>query len=672
MAETKRKQQTGTLQSSAQIATIDEAKRTFEVVFATETPVFRRGWDENYNEILSCKKDAIRTTRLDNGSVPLIDSHGTWSISGMMGRVVGWELKSNQCRATIQFSSQESFNGIWDDIKASVIRNVSVGYRVWKYQRESGGLDETAIYRAIDWEPMEISLVSVPADPTASVRKEDVNGEHEVEIIDVNTNNNRSDNMEQNKPNGEQQPATAAPQQQPAAPVAEPTRAAEPTTEPAKPATTQPAGETRTAEQILADERVRVKAITDAARGMNIPQNVADGLIDRGVSVDAAKAAMLDHLAETSNTTNVRNINVTGGTDEKTIKRNAIVEGLMHRADRTSIDISKPEHARAHDYKFASMLDIAKECVRDAGHDPRHMSKQEIVSRAIATTDFPDLLTSTTQRFLRKYYDAVVPDWKPFGTQVNAPDFRAKTGVKVDANVTFEEISEGGEYKESTVMSNEKAIVQLKTYARKFSITRIAIINDDLSVFTKLPRWIALGAQQFQSKKFWGLVSDNATSSDNIALFQTATHKNLASSGAVISDTTLSAARTAMRRQKSPEGNEMMIVPSFLIIPPELETSAAKILTAITANTTSDVNVWAGKLKPVVVDYLTNTTAWYLAADPNAIMADGLVYSYLEGEEGLYTESFTDRDNDNVVTKARLDFDCRVWGHQGWYKNPGA
>lgn len=652
--------------------TVNDKERTFEVVFASETPVYRRSYyDGDFFEILDCTTKSIRADRLNAGAVPLVDSHATYSIRSQYGTVVSWSVKNGECRATILFSSREESKGIWDDVKSGVLRSISVGYRVWKYeQTKKATPEQKAEYRAVDWEPMEISMVPVPADFKASVRAEDQQDFNEVEIITDNLK--RTATMEGNETQT-QQPGTNTPAQAPATE----TRAEQATPTPQAPVTATPQATAqaptavRTAEQILSDERARVAGINMAVRTANLEQSIADDLIARGVTMDQAREAVLNKMAELSQANGIRSNNapvITGGEDEAEKRRNAMVDGLLHRAAPGSVELKD----QAHDYKHLSMVDMAKRCLSINGErNVDHLSKTEVVQRAIATTDFPNLLTTAVTRSLRKYYNTVVPEWKPFGRQENAPDFRQKTGIKIDNNVTFEELAEGGEYKEAKFLQDDKAVMQLKTYARKISITRKAIINDDLSVFARLPQMIALGAQQFQAKKVWGLISGNAKTPDNKAIFH-ADHKNLASSGAVLSDDSLSAARTAMRRQKSPMGNELLIAPKFLIVPPELETKAQKLLTAIQATATGDVNIWAGRMQLVVVDYLSNTQEWYVAADPNAITADGLIYSYLEGEQGLFTETYTEKDTDNVVTKARLDFDATLWGWEGWYKNPGA
>jgi phage head maturation protease len=56
------------------------------------------------------------------------------------------------------------------DLEDGIVRSVSLGYRVYKYVDITTPTDEMRILRAVDWEPMEVSLVSIPFDPLAQVR----------------------------------------------------------------------------------------------------------------------------------------------------------------------------------------------------------------------------------------------------------------------------------------------------------------------------------------------------------------------------------------------------------------------------------------------------------------------------------------------------------------------
>jgi hypothetical protein len=275
------------------------------------------------------------------------------------------------------------------------------------------------------------------------------------------------------------------------------------------------------------------------------------------------------------------------------------------------------------------------------------------------------------ERAIRRTYDSLPAEWKIIARQTTAKDFREKTGIAIDGKVNFEEVSEGGEYKHSLLITDDSAKIRLKTYGRMIKITRQAVINDDLSVFEKLPRLLAQGAANFQAASVWGLIIGNAKCPDGKALFHS-DHKNLAAGSGNVgapSEDLFSKARTAMWRQTTPVGEPMPISAKYLIVPVELLTTAEKLMTGITANNTSDVNVFAGKFTVMTSPYLLDPKAWYLAADPET--TEGAVFCYLEGEEGLFIDKEVSFNDDSVSTKARLDFACAMWDSRGWYKNPG-
>jgi hypothetical protein len=73
--------------------------------------------------------------------------------------------------ATIRCSERADVEPIWCDVVAGIIRNVSVGYRVHRYEVEKrDGRPE--LWRAVDWEPLEISAVPVAADAGAHIRRD--------------------------------------------------------------------------------------------------------------------------------------------------------------------------------------------------------------------------------------------------------------------------------------------------------------------------------------------------------------------------------------------------------------------------------------------------------------------------------------------------------------------
>lgn len=140
---------------------INEEARTVTLAFASETPV-ERWWG---NEILECSTAAMRQGRLRTGANLLCDHNA----SDVVGVVESVEIGADRiARAVVRFGKSARAEEVWQDVKDGIRRNVSVGYLIHRavLVEERDG-QET--YRISDWEPYEISLVSVPADASVGV-----------------------------------------------------------------------------------------------------------------------------------------------------------------------------------------------------------------------------------------------------------------------------------------------------------------------------------------------------------------------------------------------------------------------------------------------------------------------------------------------------------------------
>ncbi len=155
-----------------ELSSADTNDRTFNVVFTTGATVRRYNFwaDESYDEELVADPATVRMGRLNSGA-PVLDTHGQYALSDVIGVVVpgSARVENGVGRATLKIDGGDENESIVRKIKDGIIRNVSVGYRVHQYeviQRDG----EVPLYRAVDWEPHEISLVPIGADAGAGIR----------------------------------------------------------------------------------------------------------------------------------------------------------------------------------------------------------------------------------------------------------------------------------------------------------------------------------------------------------------------------------------------------------------------------------------------------------------------------------------------------------------------
>lgn len=151
--------------------TLNVADRTVEVVWATNTPIDR--WTPSlghFREVLSMNPKHIRQTRLETG-LSVLDAHDSFSMDDRLGTVLPGSVNftSSQAVATIRLSKKTRAEELLQDLSDGMPFPVSVGYRVHNY-RELDDIDGVSSLLAVDWEPLEISAVPVPADAGAHSR----------------------------------------------------------------------------------------------------------------------------------------------------------------------------------------------------------------------------------------------------------------------------------------------------------------------------------------------------------------------------------------------------------------------------------------------------------------------------------------------------------------------
>ena len=177
-----------THQRSAQITTraIDSENRTAEVSFSSETPVER--WFGQ--EILDHGKDSVRLGRLIGGA-PLMAQDRAWTGDHGTARQVG-VIQSAEvgmdrvARAVVRFGESDYASEVFRDVSTGIRKHVSVGYSIHTVVLEKSG-DDGDTFRAVDWEPLEITIVPIPSDSTVGFNRTLINQEKEIMSIETLT-----------------------------------------------------------------------------------------------------------------------------------------------------------------------------------------------------------------------------------------------------------------------------------------------------------------------------------------------------------------------------------------------------------------------------------------------------------------------------------------------------
>ena len=149
----------------------DEDEHQIDVVFTTGATVRRRSFVEGeFDEELVVSGKAVRLDRLNRGA-PLLDSHMAMSVENILGSVIpgSARITKGEGMARIQLTRAPEKAGIVQGIRDGAIRSISVGYKVHVMERKERR-GQVPLHRAVDWEPMEISVVPIPFDAGAQIR----------------------------------------------------------------------------------------------------------------------------------------------------------------------------------------------------------------------------------------------------------------------------------------------------------------------------------------------------------------------------------------------------------------------------------------------------------------------------------------------------------------------
>jgi hypothetical protein len=298
-----------------------------------------------------------------------------------------------------------------------------------------------------------------------------------------------------------------------------------------------------------------------------------------------------------------------------------------------------------------------------------------LAERAFHTTsDFPALLSAAANKMLLAAYAPAAPTYRQLFLRRDFRDFKPHRHLRVGDFPTLLPLLENGEIQAGT-MSESQEIVLLQTFARRIRVTRPMLVNDDLGAFTDFAAMIGRRVADFENATAYGLLNaangDGPTlSTGNAPVFATgAARANKAAAGSALDLPGLAAGRAAVMRQKTLDGLPIAVGSSMrLLVGPNQELAARQLTVSIAPGQTSNANVYAGFVQPVV-EPLVPANRWYLFGDP--LSAPVYVYGYLNGAEGPQVATGPVSGVDGVEVSVIFDFGVGAIDWRGAWFNPG-
>lgn len=678
-------------------ASINEADRTIEVVWSAGAVVRRvrwEGWDSRveYDEELDMSANAIRLDRLNDGGV-FLDSHNRFGgVTGALGSVVPGSVRveGGKGYARIKLTSAPDAAPAIQRILEGTISKVSVGYRVHRFEiTKPEKREDREVWRAVDWEPYEISAVTIPADAGAVIRSDESDGQRYFSCALTRCDQPAAraafsqeeagmpdENLNAGADTGAAVLDRGAPSQ---VTGSQPAPQGSDRNAPVSVAAGAPApagGQSADIRSAIAEERTRVSEIGTLCARHHLDAVFRDTLIREGVDLDNARSRILDELvsSDPAGRTVERAPAQARGNDDAAY-RDAMAGAILHRHDPGANALDEGMRA----FRGLSLLEMSRHILERNGFSTRGLSKMEVAGAAFTqraagyhtTSDFPAILANVANKTLRGAYDRTPRTFGAWARRATIVDFKPVQRTQLGGAPDLEKVLETGEFQYGTI-GEAKEVYALATYGRIISITRQVLINDDLDAFTRVPSAFGASAADLESDIVYSILMQNPNMGDGTALFH-ADHGNLGTA-AKITEASLSQAYRSFAEQLGLEGRKISILPQHILVPPgSRSVEARKQLTSTTPSSTADVNPYAGRMTIVEEARLIPSSGedpWFLAADPSRI--DTIEYAYLDGQEGVFTETRMGFEQDGMEIKARHDFAAKAIDHRGMFKNAGA
>ena len=640
-------------------------RRTVDVVFAKGSRGLRSSWEEDYEEELSMMPAHVRLDRLNAGA-SVLDSHQSYSLSSVIGTIVPGSARVNGSEgvATVQFSEREEVAGIVRDIEQGIIRHLSVGYMVHRYEvtRDKGKLP---VYRAVDWEPFEVSFVPVPFDAGAQTRA----GEDEFNCSIIETR--AASALTEGNTMTDEVKKVAAKQ---ADEVEVEQRAAQDLAV----AKAKEAGEKA--------ERARHVEIRSIVQSVKLGTEKADDMIARGVSIEDARKEVITMLAEKDEATQTRGaVNIETVEDEKDKWHRGASDWIIQKAAVRAVVEKSGAKVDPGQFRGLSLYDLARESLERAGVKTRGMNKMDVVAKAFmhrniyqGTSDFTVLLENTMHKILLAAFATTPDTWTSFCAKGSVSDFRAHNRYRLGSFGGLDAINEHGEFQRKAIPDGHKESITASTKGNTIGITRQTIINDDMGAFNSLATQFGRAAKLSVELDVYTSLALNAglgpLLSDGLPIFDAA-HNNLGSS-ATITVAAIDADAVIMAEQTDYSGNEILdLNPKVLLLARALKGAALNINSAEfdptrTSNTHSRIpNIVRGMFDEVVATARLTGNRRYLFADP--MIAPVLEVAFLDGIMEPFMESREGWTVDGTEWKVRMDYGVAGVGYHGAVTNAG-
>lgn len=475
--------------------------------------------------------------------------------------------KDRKLRGVLKFSRSARGEEMLQNVLDGILKDISIGYRINKTETD----ERTETVRATNWTPYEGSLVTVPADDSVGINRSH-QGDHPMD-----TDGNIGDG-----------------------------------------------GGTPTPDLYSIQE-------LDIRRGFE-PFMTRAGVAElqarvlrESLSTTDAMAELLAHIGGAGAPEPGPVADVVPGEDASDKFARAAEDAIMIRAGLATDE----EVTAGHDnpYRGHTLAELARSHLALHQVDTAGKSPQDVIGICMAraidpgtanldTTDFTEILENVMNKGLFRGFDEAVRTWDQWCSTNSVSDFKAYTRPGLSQFTSLALVAENGAIADG-IMVDKKEGGALATFARKLSLTREAMVNDDLAAFAGNAQKMGEAAQRTIDEQVYTLLESNPVmTEDATALFDNLGHGNNPVAGAPPTEALITDAKVAMAAQVDQNSILLDLRPRIMLVPIALEETAIKLATAEFspdgAANPFEPNSVRNTFVPVASGRLTSAVAWFM------------------------------------------------------------
>lgn len=663
--------------------TMDEKTRSVEVVLSTESQVDVYDWDRGIiSETLLMSGVQIPASR----QLVMLDTHSRYETANVIGSVREIRIEGNMLVGRALFSAAPEAESPWIKVKEGHLTDFSIGYRyepdgaVWVAEGQTAlveGRSFTGPLQVVTkWTPRELSAVPIGADTAAKARSE---------INSTKINNSKEETKMDPKVRKFLErsglPVTATEEEaqaflertDPPTAVVILDSAAAPVPPDLNKVRAEATGK--------ALERIReIDALLQKYECQDLARDLIVGKDGNVPTLADAQRAVLDKLQAKSAEKNPGFSGIRMGADEKDKFRAAANDAMILRA---GMEVKTPAPG-AQDLRGYTLVEMARECLRMAGVS-RHGQTKEMVGRALTSSDFPYILANLATKSMQDAWAAVSETWQVWCGIGSVSDFKTYYDNALSEHDDLEEVPDSGEIKIGSFTEKIPETYKAVTYAKKFAITRVMIINDDLGALTAMPAKRAEAAGRKIADVAYAVITANGNMGDGYPIFSSTYHANDAVSGYMSAPGIANIAEgiRAMGVQKDIKGlRRLNISPVFFLAPKALQGTAEVFFKSDKfsdhSTVATDSTFASTRVNPYSGDYFTrvyeprldddDAAAWYLMGPKGrtvkVVFLNGVQAPIME----MRQPGFTIEGMEYVVS---IDAGAYATDYRAMYKNDG-